>query len=288
MNDTSKKLLSLLFKENEEVCVSPNKFGYMSIPLTDLYLGSFVLSPQSEDQRPRTCSPEEIVLVAINPIKGARKDDNVTAFRTFMVELDVGSTKDQFEYIKSKNMPYSACVFSGGKSLHYAITLDQDLPSYKIWRFYAEWILRCVERADQQTKNPSRGIRMAGNLRDGNLMNLVDYRGPVSLDALKAWLSNYEGLMPVEREKPVIITQEPDLQILPEWVKNELVTGIDTSKGRNNRWFAIAFECGLHGWDEDGTIDALGYFFQEETSFSRKEWVSAIRQGVKKARENSL
>lgn len=285
MNENGEKLLNLLFNEGEEVCVSPDEFGYMSIPLSEIFMGGFTLSPQTEKQVPRNCSPSDIVLVAINPIKGPRKDETVTAYRTFMVELDTGDLGEQYEYVKSKNMPYSACVFSGGKSLHYAITLDQDLPSYKIWRFYAEWILRVMERADQQTKNPSRGIRMAGNLRNGNEMRLIDMKTRIPLDQLKNWLSGYSGLMPVERERPVIITQEPNLDILPEWVKTELTTGIDVSKGRNNRWFAIGYECGLHGWDEDATLDALGYFFSEESSFGRKEWSSAVKQGVKKARE---
>lgn len=284
MTESGQKLLGLLFKDGEEVCVSPDSFGYQSIPLSELSLGSFVLSAQTEKQQPRFCNFSDIVLVAMNPVKGPRKDENVTAFRTFMVELDEGDLGEQFEYVKGKGLPYSACVFSGGKSLHYAITLDQDLPTYKIWRFYAEWILKVMERADQQTKNPTRSIRMAGNMRDGAEMKMVDFKGPIALDDLKNWLSKYLALMPVEREKAVINTEAPELEMLPEWVKNELTMGIDTSKGRNNRWFAIAYECGLHGWDEDGTVDALGFFFQEEHDFSKREWMNTVRSGVKKAR----
>ncbi len=284
MNPSGQKLLNILFEPDEQVCVSPDDYGWMSIPLSEIAMGSFVLQPQTDKMQPRFCTVDDILLVAINPIKGARKDDNVTAYRTFMVELDEGDLGEQFQYVKSMKMPYSACVFSGGKSLHFAITLSKPLPNYTIWRFYAEWILSVMSRADQQTKNPSRGIRMAGNLRNGNEMRLIDCKNRVDVEDLTTWLSQYPGLKPQEKQEKMILDMPRDIAYLPDWVQDELRYGIDRSKGRNNRWFAIAFQCGLLGWDEDDTMSTLGYFFNEERDFTRREWETALKSGVKKAR----
>jgi hypothetical protein len=144
-----------------------------------------------------------------------------------------------------------------------------------------------MTRADQQAKNPSRGIRMAGNTRseNGNEMKLLQSRSRIDLEELQAWLSHYDGLMPQPEKRSVPIGLPPDIANLPDWIQSELLTKtLDYSKGRNNRWFAIAFECGLQGWHEDDTISILEYFFEEERDFTRKEWESAIKSGVKKAR----
>lgn len=284
MNPEGQKLLNLLFEPEEEVCVSPDDYGWMSIPLSEISMGSFVLRPQTEKMRTRFCTPDDILLVSINPITGARLDQNVTAYRTFMVELDEGSLKEQYDYVNSMKMPFSACVFSGGKSLHFAISLTSPLPDYKIWRFYAEWILAVMSKADQQTKNPSRGIRMAGNKRNGNVMKLISLNNRIDLGVLVSWLSQYPGLQPQEKKENVVIDAPLDLEYLPRWVQNELKFGIDSSKGRNNRWFQIGAQCGLLGWTEDDTISILGYFFQEERDFSKKEWESAVRSGLKKGK----
>lgn len=284
MNPSGQKLLDILFEPEEQVCVSPDDYGWMSIPLSELYMGSFVLQPQTDKMQARFCTQEDILLVAINPIVGARKDDNVTAYRTFMVELDEGDLGEQFQYVKQMGMPYSACVFSGGKSLHFAVTLSRSLPSYKIWRHYSEWILAIMSRADQQTKNPSRGIRMAGNYRNGNEMRLIDCKKRIDLEDLTNWLSKYPGLEPKKQEKLVITDVSGDILMLPDWVQTELEFGIDRSKGRNNRWFAIGLQCGLLGWSEDDTISTLSRFFLEERDFGRREWETAVKSGVKKAR----
>ena len=87
MNPSGQKLLDILFEPDEQVCVSPDDYGWMSIPLSEIAMGSFVLKPQTDKTQPRFCTQDDILLVAINPINGARNDNNVTAYRTFMVEI---------------------------------------------------------------------------------------------------------------------------------------------------------------------------------------------------------
>ena len=94
------KLLNLLFNRGETFCVSPNKLGYHSIHSDEFWNGEFKLIPPEDayDPTPMWSTAKDIQLVALNPINGLRRDENVTAFRSFLVELDDGSLKDQYEY----------------------------------------------------------------------------------------------------------------------------------------------------------------------------------------------
>lgn len=289
MNKDAQALMSLLFDEDEQVCVSPDKFAYRSLSQEDLGKGSFLLVPNStsRSQVERFCSLSEVQLLALNPISGDRCDENCTSLRTFLVEMDDGTLGEQLSYVNAMRMPYSACVFSGGKSLHFAITLDAPLPSLELYRYYAEWILNVMSRADQNTKNPSRMIRFPGTMRNSVEQKLVEIRGRISMNDLNAFLSPYDGLKPRVYEKREIPDNvDVSVLVLPEWVQEDLVNGLDTSKGRNNRWFAIAYECGLHGWDEDATIDLLGQYFSEERDFRRKEWEYTVRHAVRRAQKD--
>jgi hypothetical protein len=278
----AEKLIDLLFKEGEEVCVSPTKYAFRSIKQEDLRMGSFELT-SNDGQSGLYCNPSDIKLMAINPIKGPREDANCTAFRSFMVEMDDGSLREQYAYVSAMRMPYSAVVFSGGKSLHFIVTLTEDLPSLDTYNFVATWILKIMEKADQSTKNPSRSVRFPGTMRDGKQQKLLEIKSKVTFSELTHWLNKFPGHKPVIQKKTVASPKEADLLLLPEWVQNELTFGIDETKGRNNRWFAIAYECGLQGFSEDDTIIMLEYFFNEDRDFKRREWLTTIRSGLRKA-----
>lgn len=282
MHKDAEKLVELLFDEDEEICVSIDKYAYRSVSQNDIRMGSFELISNDGSKR-NFVSPSSISLLSVNPIKGERNDENCTALRTFMVELDDMGLKDQYAYVKDMKMPYSACVFSGGKSLHYAITLTTPLPSIDIYKFLAEWILKVMGKADQATKNPSRGIRFPGTIRDGKEQKLLEIRSRIDLEVLQSWLNEYPALKPEFTKKEFSAPQEADLVLLPKWVQEELSLGIDSSKGRNNRWFAIAYECSLKGFSEDDTIALLGNFFSEDRDFKRREWLTTVKSGIKKA-----
>ena len=278
--------LSLLFNEEEEICLSPNKYGYKSIPFSEIKKGPFLLIPNTEKMSPLYCSLSEIRLVAINPIKGEKKDANVTSYRNFLIEIDSLSIEDQIEYVKKSKMPVSAAVYSGSKSIHFIVCLNENLPSEEIWRYYNNWILNVLAEADQQVRTPTKSVRFPGSIRPetGKEQRIVTLGKRFSLDALKNWLSEYHSLRPVPKEKPVRLTDIPvSIEELPQWVQNELIDRIDITKGRNNRWFQIGFICGLQGWDESDTISVLESFFFEERDFKKKEWETAVRSGVKKA-----
>jgi hypothetical protein len=263
--DKIQAFLNLLFNPDEEVCATSNKYACESSPVSSI-----------------KCKPE---LIAINPIKGWRCDEDVTAYRTFLVELDYGPLQEQHEYVKSLDMPYSVCVFSGNKSLHFGIVLKQDLPSEEIYRFIGKWILNIVDKADQVTKNPSRSIRFPGHIRNGiREQKLLEIKDRVEVEELYKWLNRYPDKKPQPRaknNKPRNITA--DIANLPGWVIKILQDGVPEGKSRNQTWFGIGYEMYCAGFDEDTTIETLEPFYTEENDFRYKEWHDTVLNGLKKA-----
>lgn len=283
MKETSVEFLKLLFNEGEQICVSDCKGGYHSIS-QDLDKNIVLVSP-NEEKEPRAIKEDDINLIAINPIQGWRRDENVTAFRTFLVEVDDGSLPQQLNYIKDMGMPYSACVFSGNKSLHFAITLDQDLPTYDLYYDVAEWILNIMDKADRVTKNPSRSIRFPNNRRkDGKklLQALVEIKGRVKYTELAKWLQKYPQHNPAEKRKYKKNTTTKTIGGIPAWVLIKLREGIDESKGRNNEWFSIAMELAKVGYTDEEMIESFSQFFIPERDFSQREWETIMKSAYKR------
>ena len=285
-----KQLIALLFNEGEQVCVSHDGYGYSSVSLDSLNYEVLELISPNQEIKDKTIKTDEIRLISLNPVNGFRRDENCTSYRSFLVECDDGPLPEQLKYVNEMKMPYSACVFSGGKSLHFAITLDKDFAGYEIYYYYATWILNVMSKADQNTKNPTRSIRMAGALREtGRKQHLVEMKCRISFDELNAWLSQYDGFKPTgffskkkEGERSEIPLSD---RVVPWWVTKELKEGLDISKGRNRRWFQIASEFGRVGYDEEETVDILDSYFQPEYNFKRPEWVTTVRSGVRNGQQ---
>lgn len=301
MHETARQLLNLMFRPEETVCVSYNKYGYHSIPLENVMEKEVVLVPTQDSVHKRNearksrnlpdltweecfekCESKDLTLVALNPIKGFREDINATAYRSFLVELDYGPIDEQIAYIKRIGLPYSALVFSGNKSIHCLITLDKDLPSYEVYYTLAEWILNVATMADPNTKNPSRSIRIPGAEREpGKFQELKEIKGLVKLTDLSAWLASHPEAKPVKQEKRPISTTELDLSLLKPWVAYRLVHGLDPTKGRNKQWFSIACEFALMGYSEDDTLNLLSAYFVPDRDFKIREWKTSIKSAYK-------
>jgi hypothetical protein len=176
------------------------------------------------------------------------------------------------------------CVFSGSKSLHFGVVLDKPFPSLEVYKFYAEWILNTLPRADQMTKNPSRGIRIPGVQRPGKKMQqLVAAKERISQDRLLAYLSKHPDKMPKLEVDEGFEYKENNVQGMASWVKKGLVDGFDMTRGRNGTWFSVAFEFGKCGYDLETTFETLEPLFEPEPTFKESEWRAAISNGHSKA-----
>lgn len=293
MHETGEKILRLMFKPNETVCVSYNKFGYHSIPLENAINGPVVLVPTADSLAKRKLTLEQgiervpnenIVLCALNPIYGFREDLNCTAFRNFLVEMDTGDSSQQLAYVKKLEMPYSAAIFSGNKSIHFLISLDTDLPSEKAYRVFSEWILNIVTLADQNTKNPSRSIRVPGAFREpGKQQLLKEYHGSIKITDMVNWLKKYPNGKPKEKERQKI-SDKPYFDNMKNWIIEMLYNGIQPPN-RNKKWFTVGVEFAINGYQEEDALEKLRPYLNEERDFKEREWETTIRSAYKWAYE---
>lgn len=282
MHDNAKKLLKLMFREGETICVSNSKYGYHAIPLENASVDPVTLLSPNPDVPMQFVPSNTLNLVALNPIKGFREDINCTAFRNFLVEMDTGPLAQQMAYIRASGMPYSAVMFSGNKSLHFLISLDKDVPNEETWRILSEWTLNVVPLADPNTKNPSRSIRIPDAIREADKMQrLVEFKGPVNFSEFAAWLQKWPSAKPFIREKRTVTADGGEFDRVKKWVPFALAKGLNPTKGRNKQWFAIACEYALAGYSEDDTLDKLSRWFNPDRDFKEREWKTTIKSAFK-------
>lgn len=290
MKEVVKQFLDLLFENGEEICISPSKYAFASVPKESLSSDMSLVS-QSVNRDIFYISEDDINLVSINPIKGDRLDSNVTAYRSFLVELDDGDLVEQMKYVESMEMPYSVCVFSGNKSLHFGIVLEEDLPSEDLWRDINEWILNIMSRADQATKNPSRSIRFPENKRhDGKMLvqSLVEIKNRISYGILLQWLNQYKELNPrdirAKEQARMMREVESDYDIddlsIPMWMEEKLLENGVTSE-RNVTWWKFSYALACKGMNSDDIEALLSKYFIPESDFTTTEWRNSIKQGAK-------
>jgi len=287
LDPTGQSLLNLLFNPGETICVSNNEFGFQSIPLKDALDGRVTLISPNENSPLRKIDSSKLTMVAINPINGWRRDESVTAYRSYLIELDFGTIKEQLGTITHLGLPFSAQIFSGNKSAQTIVTLATDLPDEKTYRSIGNWIFNVFSMCDQNCKNPSRSTRIPGAYREpGKKQRLIKLNGRVPLKELMDWLNRYEHLRPRAKEKKVVPTGKADFSRLSPWCRAMLVKGVDFKNGRNQTWYAIAYDLALGGFSEDAAIEILTERFVEEHDFKEKEFLTTIRSAFKKVGES--
>lgn len=271
-----------MFRPCERVCVSHNKFGYHSVELEYVLSGKVALLSPNANVPVEEVDSDKLTLVSLNPNNKWREDETCTAYRNFLVEMDTGEIKSQLDHIKALELPYSAAIFSGNKSVHFLISLSQDLPNEELYRMFAQWMLKSIPLADQKTFNPSRSIRIPGAYRELNKkQRLIEYRGSVEIKDLVTWLQRHPEARPKRgtlREKTGEVNSFDKIR---PWARKRLINGLDKRKGRSNQWYAIAFEFALANYDYDDTIRILGEFFIPERDFKEKEWLNTVKSAFK-------
>lgn len=276
-----KKLLDLMFEPTDEICPSNSKWAYHSMPIATVLSGEVTLVSPNEKVDNQIIKTEDLTLLAINAIKGFRNDSNVTSHRTFLYELDIGPLASQMAYIKALELPYSAAIFSGNKSIHFITVLDEPIDE-KTYGLLAKWALSIGTLFDSNCKNPSRSVRIPGAIRPETqkVQKFIELKDRVSIDSFMDWLNKYPNLKPKEREKKPL-TYEKDYEKISSWVRYQFKNGIDFSRGRNATWFSLACELFQSGYNEDEATEILEHYFVEESDFKHKEFLIAIGSAFK-------
>lgn len=112
-----------------------------------------------------------------NPMSGdGCKNSDVVEFRHCLIESDSLSKEEQLKKIKELNLPCSAIVDSGGKSIHAIVKVDAGKDE-KLYRERVSALHSCLEKngfpVDKACKNASRLSRIAAVTRNGKRQSLL-------------------------------------------------------------------------------------------------------------------
>lgn len=258
-----------LFNTGEHTCSSQTPRGIDIIPITAIYTDDafFSINP-------------------LDPMK-TRADSAVTKYRNILVEMDKMPLEKQDQYITEIGMPYSTAVYSGSKSIHYIISLEQELGDEQLYRSLVKRVYKAVslEYVDQTCKNPSRFSRLPGHIRKetGKEQKLLAVLGRVHNMTLESWLLKH-GVQPEEVWDN--LTPEPRSTFknpgrLYSGTKNFLMYG--APKGEwNPRLFKAAADMCRCGYNEEDIFNELLKVTGTLDFSDRKTIESAVRNELGK------
>lgn len=250
----SKGFFEALFNEGEVTCFGENKYA------TKTYKAI------------QTGIKEDNQLFTINPLKkgSTRLDENVLVYRNFLFEIDeyepdvLGEKGEkvpkeiQGEIVFKSKLPYTTSVWSGGKSFHWIISLNNDnyieskVEYIALWKAVASVLNKTANgigvkplKFDTSTKNPSRLSRCANALRlqdtGPEIQKLAKVKTRIDIDDLTNWLElngvNWYDYMP----KPATYTSSNEINL--ESTTEERIDFVLKYRMQN-----MVYESGMNTW----------------------------------------
>jgi hypothetical protein len=203
--------------------------------------------------------------------------------------MDEGSLEEQLEYMEAFSFKKSAIVYSGGKSLHYLISLADVTLTAEQWRFLNQWVLNILSKADQQVKNPSRKTRFPGHLRDGKTIQELKVVGErLPYKDLIAWLIQFPEKRPDWKPERTLEKRERlyrnffngNYREVPRWLRSKLEEGVDFN--RNQTWFNYSCILAEAGFDEFEILEIFEDYFLVERDFTQRELETCVRSAVER------
>ena len=127
--------------------------------------------------------------IILNPVKGGIKEQDITAYRNFLIEFDPDKqswdASNEFERSLKLNSqataiieamaPVSAAVYSGNKSIHFLIALQSPI-NLQSWKIYRKALQVAFPDADPNSSAVI-GIRNPGNVRSDTGNTVCLYQG---------------------------------------------------------------------------------------------------------------
>ncbi len=171
---TTRELLLNCFKPDEVICIT-NEVGHDedgrffpsskgTFQTTQWWVDNYFGDREDELFRDKP----QGAFVRINPIKQgdySGRDDSVSIFRHVLVEFDSRPKEEQYAIFRQSNLPISALIDSGGKSIHAWVRIDAK--DEEEWRLRRQAVFDYLSdyEPDAMTKNPSRWSRLGGIMR---------------------------------------------------------------------------------------------------------------------------
>lgn len=172
-------------------------------------------------------NPEAGAWIRFNPMDGKGvKNDNVTEFRYALVESDNMSLEKQNAIMRELELPITAMLYSGGKSIHAIVRVDAD--NYPEYRKRVDYLYDVCKKNgltnDNQNRNPSRLSRMPGVTRGDKKQFIIDTNiGKSSWDEWKEWIESVNDDLP-DPESLSDLFDQP-IELAPELIKGMLRQG---------------------------------------------------------------
>lgn len=190
-----------------------------------------------------------------SPLIGRRADVNVICYRNILCEFDKGSIEDQLAYIERVGLPYTTLVYSGGKSIHAIISLQDPCKSISDYKHLVKRIYyKMAGFVDDANSNPSRLSRAPLASRNGKLQALMNLKAPVANAALDAWL----GPDTIVRNNPSdVVYSDAFKRILSPWTKDYLIWGAPEG-ARNKSLFNAACDMFRASYTRDEILNMVG------------------------------
>lgn len=127
-----------------------------------------------------------------------RKDCNVSEHRAWVIEMDKDprtnapiTLDDQLKELEDKKCPYTTLTYSGGKSVHAVISIDEKVTPAEYQEIF-ENLSYIFWRLDRSCKNPSRLTRVAGADRGTEEQSLIDIKKCIAKAELFCWIKRFD------------------------------------------------------------------------------------------------
>jgi hypothetical protein len=151
----------------------------------------------------------EATHIAINPMfPGSTKRSRryVATYRSFLVEFDKMTMEDQLAFVDKIGMPFTTAVFSGNKSVHFVITLEQEVSADE-WVSIARRLKKALPEADQACFDPVRLTRIPTVkqplLKINEVVNLHDLEGFI-----------YSRYKPSKKDSKPVVTKRLGMTVI--------------------------------------------------------------------------
>lgn len=182
LDDPARRLIEAAFHTGECVCIAQEQLGEdgRGVPkdsgaTLDRETWINRLTEAGGDPNQIWSSTERTgAYIRVNPLKaGGSRDNEVTSFRHVLLEFDKSTVQEQWAIIQQSNVPCTAVLHSGNRSLHAWVRVDaQDYDEYRdrvryLFEHFHEY------QPDEKNKNPSRLSRLPGMIRGSGRQELL-------------------------------------------------------------------------------------------------------------------
>ena len=292
---TAHQYLSVLFDPDEPIWAGA---GYLSKRDGKFGVPKMISATQADtiSAFENMAAPNGVFL-CINPAKGHnlnRAAENVSVFRNFLIEFDKGTLEEQFVCMANSGLPFSAYLWSGSKSLHFIISLDEPIETKELYKQYFERLVICTgNQADAQNKDVSRLSRFPSAMRNRMdattaTQQVCDIRGRVKKNDLMNILfapainQLYSAIHPIVT--PCVKKAQPDGIPLKEL--NILIANVfakfplDSGEKHHNLFSCALALCANTDLDDDDIVMELADHDQGDHKVESEYW-----RAVRSARE---